>query len=513
MRIRNPQHLLKLDHLTMAEPHPNPDPAGFWFEAQGRDFNLGNPVPVEVVLSSLMQDGSLVRIVSYNNREVGFYVTICGPDDKALALGAQALHLVLQTAREMTWKPPSGVGATATFDVIVGWMDYYSDDDDMMNLRRTYKVTLRCLPFTRSRTLTSTTFTMSSTPAFTTLDNCSSLSGWTTSGGVSLALETIGGDTGIRATGGGGAYRSCGLRRTSTNLGSQPYFAVDVYSGGYSPGYDALFINGKEVPVVGGAVSPVGPDWYRMFYPRPAVGGAIDIRWSNWSGSTNPLIGGVYTATSAPNSGVAVLAVKGSARTAGTFTWTPGSSYGVLYTDPTMITNGWNPADPETWSRCPGGAYELWFGSDGITSGMSTVALNGKQTERRPTLMGGLVRNRGRFTLGARRDGTAGDLSWKKAGAADIDLEGARLFRHAPNETSLSIITTAGTGSGPIIIDTPSRDRPRGGVWRGDVDITDRCSVWGYPLFSPPFTAIWFDSPASPLTVEYFARWQTYPVE
>lgn len=510
--IRTSYHQVALDTLILSERHPVPQPGGYHFTVQAQGFNLGRPVPVQIALSSLMQDGDLVRKLRDGNRQIQLRVTIHGKDDAELALGESALYLAINASTEMRWTPPSGVGEMTVFDVLAGEMEYEADDMEMLAGRWTFVVTLTCMPFGRPETPVVQAFT-AGTANYGVVDAASSTSGWSAYG-ATLTTSTVGGDTCILAT--ANSSEVVTVTRAATDLGATTYYAIDVRVESGNGSLAAYIIPGALAVTD----SPISSLYRRYFYLRPAGGASITLSFNPTNASHSypqrMYIGGVYSATNIPTSTVSIVDVQGSARSPGSISFTRGGSVAILYADSTMLSHGWIPNDPTTWNRCPSGTYALWDGTDGITGDVSTIALNDKQgTGSVRIIAGAIARPRGTFVLGAGRNGRAGTLSWKKSiGGAALDLTGCRLFRVADVDAEYgpSSIMRAALSSGSLVqIDVPSREFPRGGVWLDGVDITDKCASWEWPIIGPGPTALYVEGAANPnMTLTYYPRFHTH---
>lgn len=179
--IDNPVHALVLNDLDLLSSAPSD---GYSIETLGEDFSFGNPVPVEVVMTSLMLDGSSVVRTSDNNREVTFQVSITAETGNGLAVGEAALVAQMGRRGTLTWTPPDGLGAATMFVVVTGSLDFLFSDLDELRLRRTFRVRLVCLPFGRSVDMV-TAGSDSVADTVTVSDDCQSTTGWSAMAGKS----------------------------------------------------------------------------------------------------------------------------------------------------------------------------------------------------------------------------------------------------------------------------------------------------------------------------------------
>lgn len=240
------------------------------------------------------------------------------------------------------------------------------------------------------------------------------------------------------------------------------------------------------------------------------------------------------------SSGLLSADIGGSVRAPGSITVTRASGTLVdlfVYSDPAMSAYGYHPDTPATWHLAPAGRYAFYMkpstpgGYTGLASGsviLTTVTANGHSQTLR-TRPGTLDANTqwlpmGMADLGGNRDGLVGALTFlnvhippgvsQEAMAPTTEL---RMFRVKDGETSLTRCNGAAFAR-PIIIDIPSLEFPRGGVWANGVDILPNVSAWGLPLVAPPEAALFVadstsGSTALNVTLDYYKHWHTYAGE
>lgn len=92
----------------------------------GTDF--GNPAPIEVVLRSLLQDGSVVVSQGYDNREANIAVIVSAADSNGLAMAESALFNLIGKRTTLTFIPPDRWGPPSVFDVLTSSLLYTTDD-------------------------------------------------------------------------------------------------------------------------------------------------------------------------------------------------------------------------------------------------------------------------------------------------------------------------------------------------------------------------------------------------
>lgn len=146
--IQDPQHQLRFGGLDLVNPA---DGLGYRVYALSSDDDTewGDPEPVETVVSSFLQDGSLVSIDRFDNREIKIGLEVSA-DSSALLAEAEAA-IVAETGKRntLTWVPPDN-GPATVFDVVDSYAEHAFSDLDELRLERRYVLTLHALPFPRS---------------------------------------------------------------------------------------------------------------------------------------------------------------------------------------------------------------------------------------------------------------------------------------------------------------------------------------------------------------------------
>lgn len=200
MPISNPGLLFGAVNLvgTDAELAAN----GYRFEAEGDDTSWGNPVPITEKILSWLQDGSIVALKGYDNREMNVRVRVVGDDLGKLAVGEAVLMLETGKPNLLTWTPPDGIAAPCVFSVVTSSLEFSFDDLDEGQVSRSWALKITAEPFVRSATLTSVSIPAPpTTPTTTLVDACTSTTGWAATrtqfvGGAAVAsvgLSTSGG--------------------------------------------------------------------------------------------------------------------------------------------------------------------------------------------------------------------------------------------------------------------------------------------------------------------------------
>lgn len=178
------------------------DEGDFWFEVLSEGLSWGDAAPVEVVVASLLADGSLVEREGHTNREVTFSVRINSTDPVGLARGRARLDGALGKRTTLVWRDddyPATVFDVETSSIVTGQFD------DFGYRRNEQVVTLRlvCQPFTRSESLVVDDAGTPPSAGGTLLLNCESTTGWATWVGSSTAGWTKAVDSTIYVEGAG----------------------------------------------------------------------------------------------------------------------------------------------------------------------------------------------------------------------------------------------------------------------------------------------------------------------
>lgn len=266
--IPNPRQRLVLGSLELV------DPLGpYSVEADG--YDTGSAESVNVVIRSLLQDGSLVRTERVDNRERSFIVRIEAPDGIALAEAERALALELYRPNTLTWYPPDGIGPATVWDVQTSRMDELFDDMGELLLQRRYRVVLTCLPWGRSTAEVVTAGLASgASPSSSVVNSGEVITDWQ----PPATVATYGGTNWIARTGGTQvsyfpeadykhySYANDHVYQPAApiNFSTEQYLSVDVV--GYVGATAAVVIaDGVAMPQLG-AVAVPGTDAIRYFF-------------------------------------------------------------------------------------------------------------------------------------------------------------------------------------------------------------------------------------------------------
>lgn len=174
------QSLIFDDSIELIDDQGVASGGPYSFSALGEGTSWGETVPIEVVLNSLLRDGQLVQTDGAGNREAFVRVEVRSTDPIGLAEGIAHLHRATGKRTTLRWLPP-GMDVRTVFEVETSDLQNPGDfaDLDFLKNKQIYTLRLVCLPFTRSESLT--TEVAEGIPSIgTTVNNCESLTGWST---------------------------------------------------------------------------------------------------------------------------------------------------------------------------------------------------------------------------------------------------------------------------------------------------------------------------------------------
>ncbi|NUS53245.1 MAG: hypothetical protein HOV66_00055 [Streptomycetaceae bacterium] len=166
------------------------DDDGWRIDAKATTAGWGNPQAVDIIVRTLIQQGSSVVTDRWDNREASITVAIEATDGRALALGEAALFGELWKRNQLVWTPPQDFAAPTVFRVVTSRLDHTFDSVDETVSRRVYQVVLTCEPFARSVAETITEALGQAvdgggvpiTPVNVLVDDCNVTTGWTALG-------------------------------------------------------------------------------------------------------------------------------------------------------------------------------------------------------------------------------------------------------------------------------------------------------------------------------------------
>lgn len=308
--------------------------AAYRIDTLGQDATFGNPVPVSEVISSLMTDGGLTTLKSFNNRTAVFTVTITAVDGGSLASGEAELMAALDRVAALCWDVPWA--SASYFDVVACWSEHAFDDlAEVKQGERRFTLTFECLPFARSDK--ASTFTW--TGPGTLLAPMTSTAGWTVVGGGAIT-SVAGTPPYLQRTTSGGIT----LQRTVT-LGEYLWLIV-----GEGPSDGA-----KLASATVGGTSIASAKWHRQYlggnlaaYIVPTGGwsgqsAVVEVAISNSSSWIDRAALFAFYSVEYPNLGASslntpigidVVDVEGTARTPCTISFTAPAGGAFVYTAP-----------------------------------------------------------------------------------------------------------------------------------------------------------------------------------
>lgn len=184
--ITNPQHALTLvvpglDPLPLVEDEATAlAERGYALSVLADDTDWGNPQPIVERITSWLRDGWLAAIEGWEDRDLTVRVKITATTARGLDLGEQALMSRLGRPAELVWQGPDLAGDPVVFEVTTSHLEQALDDMALLRQERSYLIRFTALPWVRSTKLTTISIPAPSTPAptVTTIDDCTSLSGW-----------------------------------------------------------------------------------------------------------------------------------------------------------------------------------------------------------------------------------------------------------------------------------------------------------------------------------------------
>lgn len=168
----------------------NTDPSGLAFriEALGDGADWGNPTAITRTVSSWLADGMATSVDGYGNRQQTLRIRIIAETPTALAAGEAELKNRSGRRTTLSWTPPGDGAAETVFEAWYvdpqGGFQGPTGDLEELLLTRYYTLHIEAKPFSRSANLVvvpTLTVVDASSDDFiaTTVDNCTSTTGWT----------------------------------------------------------------------------------------------------------------------------------------------------------------------------------------------------------------------------------------------------------------------------------------------------------------------------------------------
>lgn len=171
--------------------------ATYWWEATSGGIDFGNPDAIVTEIQSQLLDGSLGKVTSWENRTVTLQLRLWSSTESVSDLEDGEAALLAEVNRagwnQLGWTPAIAGSATTVYDVVYSVLTFTLDEASERNCIRNYTLTLTCLPRPRSATAVTVPSlpAQSSTPATTTVNDGSSVTGWSTTGRVESRRNLI----------------------------------------------------------------------------------------------------------------------------------------------------------------------------------------------------------------------------------------------------------------------------------------------------------------------------------
>ncbi len=216
----------------------------------GQDFETGDAQAVTQTIDSLLQDGSLVDVDHYDNRQPVLWIGFKAGTERGAGVSlaraeATVWGAMTRAGAEMVWVPPSPDAAACCFPIVAAFITKGSapsgmraDVDEVIRGARWYKVTLTCHPFVfASDAVTVTAGGVTASTATTTISDGTSAAGWSNAGygsGDYAAVTSngsqlvVGGQYTVPVTGAGSAQFAFSHSLVGYDLVATPYLTFDV---------------------------------------------------------------------------------------------------------------------------------------------------------------------------------------------------------------------------------------------------------------------------------------------
>lgn len=505
---------------------------GHWFEVQGADFDLGKPLAVVEVLSSLLVDGSLVEKIRDDNRDQGFVVTVHGSSEDDLAAGEHELAVAVGKRTTLVWAWPGGVASV--FEVQTSEMGAGYDQPQRASRRAQYSLRFTALPFARSARKSRVAATpVAATP--TTMDPGTSVARWSFFGSNDPVVVDVAQGAGRDAVrySGSPAF-SYGVQYNGP-APTQAFIALDTFAGVAE--YLVLPDGTYGRPV---ATEPA-PDaaYTRTWFARPDdVTTPLRFYVSNTTAqsggvSSNPgtmYVGRLVQAAGIGAASLLAVPVEGSVRAPAAVTLSSATAMkrAMVFSDPAMAGGAYHPAIRGTWANAPAGTYSLWMspvvGQRYVKVTVTDATGYPQVLYTRHATSDPVLMAVGEVVLGSGRNGKVGDFTIKveidNASGSEITVTTPttlRLFRRDRDTklTALVVDRAAAGGAKKIVVEHPSIDKLQGGVWADEVAVVDdRLISWEPIVVAPSDTYLYVegnDGVATGITtlVEWFEHWHT----
>lgn len=258
-----PEHTLTFGVLNLIGTDADLTTQGWRIGPLADDFTFGSPDQVRRTVESWLQDGVLTETEGYGNRELVIPLLVEGETSDYIAQAEMALMAEVARPNQVTWSPPDGEGATCVFEVFTSELDPVFDDEEELRVEGAFNLRLTAYPSVRSTDEVSVTVAAPTVAqTITTVDNCSSVTGWSALVAVDDGAPPLTPPTPVTAAGrvnasktftpAGLSYGTISATRSglSASVTSTPYLRIEIQ--GFTAGY-AHFEKWSY---------PSGPDWY-----------------------------------------------------------------------------------------------------------------------------------------------------------------------------------------------------------------------------------------------------------
>lgn len=302
--------------------------------AIGRDdssLDVGSPEKVMEVIQTLLTNGDITLSSGEGNRTLTIPVYVMGATLMEVARNEAALQLECdRDFNELTLIPGDGWAAPTVFQTYAASATCDRTDSFEAALLRRWDLVIPAAPFVRSVDKVSTTgVAQPAVPVTTSINDCSSATGWSPSGSVSSS----GGSVSYSTIGFGGGAQTVALElAVSGSWGSTPLMWVD-WNATRPNRTDVSFYakaDGVVLSQVAALASPDNPGFTRIYFSLPpSVTSSLRFEFSVSSSTGGPTTSGValfitqVSRTNAPPGGltrrqqIMTLDVVGSAPTEG----------------------------------------------------------------------------------------------------------------------------------------------------------------------------------------------------
>jgi len=256
--ITSPTHALVFGATNLIGTDADVADHGYRLDALGTDADWGNPKPIEQKVISWLQDGAIVGLQGYDNRDLYLKVQVTAADDAGLAAGEAALMGETMRRNALAWTPPGEDAQTSVFSVVMSHLEQITDDQEELRYSRVYGLRIIAEPFVRAVDIVTVSQSApTETQSFDTVDNCTSTSGWTAAW-FQISNPAVGGTVtpfvasgGVRAISSGfptGTPISYRMLRSglTVDVTTMPYLRVEAFGNNQNLGFN---INGQSATV------------------------------------------------------------------------------------------------------------------------------------------------------------------------------------------------------------------------------------------------------------------------